>query len=168
MITGLPCFPNFIANINGMARIKIEFPQSFSFSCQIPVRITDINYGGHAGNDTVLSIIHEARMQFLKSIGYTEMEFAGVGMIMSDVAIEFKNELFYGDIVIASVVAGEISKIGFDLLYKLETLRPANGERKVLIATAKTGMICYDYEKKKIVSVPDEAKGKIINKKTGG
>jgi acyl-CoA thioesterase FadM len=43
-----------------MARIKIELPQSFSFTCRIPVRITDINYGGHAGNDTVLSIIHEA------------------------------------------------------------------------------------------------------------
>jgi acyl-CoA thioester hydrolase len=140
-----------------MARIKIELPKDFPFSCQIPVRITDINYGGHAGNDTVLSIIHEARMQFLKNMGYSEMEFAGVGMIMSYVAIEFKNELFYGDVVIASVAVGEISKIGFDLLYKLETLRPLNDEKKVLIATAKTGMICYNYEKKKIVSIPAEA-----------
>jgi acyl-CoA thioesterase FadM len=154
-----------------MARIKIvpgtpsgEMPQSFSFTCQIPVRITDINYGGHAGNDTVLSIIHEARMQFLKSIGYTEMEFAGVGMIMSDVAIEFKNELFYGDIIIASVATGEISRIGFDLLYKLETHRPANGDLKVLVATAKTGMICYSYPKKKIVSAPAEAILKLKNK----
>jgi acyl-CoA thioesterase FadM len=81
-----------------MARIKIELPEVFPFNCQIPVRITDINYGGHAGNDTVLSIIHEARMQFLQSMGYSEMEFGGVGMIMSDVAIEFKNELFYGDV----------------------------------------------------------------------
>jgi len=144
-----------------MARIKIELPVAFPFSCQIPVRITDINYGGHAGNDTVLSIIHEARMQFLKSMGYSEMEFAGVGMIMSDVTIEFKNELFYGDVIIASVVAGEISRIGFDLLYKLETMRPANSERKVLVAAAKTGMICYDYKKKKIVSVPTEARVKL-------
>ena len=104
-----------------------------------------------------MSIIHEARMQFLKSMGYTEMEFAGFGMIMSDVAIEFKNELFYGDTIIASVVAGEISKIGFELIYKLETVRPANSGKKVLVAIAKTGMICYDYEKKKIVSIPAEA-----------
>ncbi|HMK25677.1 MAG TPA: thioesterase family protein [Chitinophagaceae bacterium] len=144
-----------------MARIKIELPGSFPFSCQIPVRITDINYGGHAGNDTVLSIIHEARMQFLQSMGYSEMEFAGVGMIMSDVGIEFKNELFYGDIIIASVVAGEISRVGFDLLYKLETLRPANNDRKVLVAAAKTRMVCYNYEKKKIVSVPAEARVKL-------
>jgi acyl-CoA thioesterase FadM len=144
-----------------MARIKIELPGSFPFSCQIPVRITDINYGGHAGNDTVLSIIHEARMQFLQRMGYTEMEFAGVGMIMSDVSIEFKNELFYGDVVIASVIAGEISRIGFELLYKLETVRPANSSMKVLVAIAKTGMICYDYDKKKIVSIPEEARMKL-------
>lgn len=157
MIIHLFCFPNFIVNNHCMARIRIQLPDFFSFSCRIPVRITDINYGGHAGNDTVLSIIHEARMQFLESMGYTEMEFAAFGMIMSDVAIQFKNELFYGDIVEASVVAGEISRIGFDLLYKLETLRPANNNQKVLIAIAKTGMICYDYTNKKIVSVPDEA-----------
>lgn len=144
-----------------MARIKIELPQSFSFSCRIPVRITDINYGGHVGNDTVLSIIHEARMQFLQSMGYTEMEFAGAGMIMSDVAIEFKSELFYGDTVIASVVTGEISRIGFDLIYKLETTRPGTEDKKILVAIAKTGMICYDYEKKKIVSVPAEARFKL-------
>src|SRR6185436_3749039 len=125
-----------------MARIKIELPASFSFNCQIPVRITDINYGGHAGNDTVLSIIHEARMQFLQSMGYSEMEFGGVGMIMSDVVIEFKNELFYGDVIIASVVAGEISRVGFELFYKLETLRPANSDKKIAVAAAKTGMIC--------------------------
>ena len=144
-----------------MARIKIELPEVFPFNCQIPVRITDINYGGHAGNDTVLSIIHEARMQFLQSMGYSEMEFGGVGMIMSDVAIEFKDELFYGDVIIASVVAGEISRVGFELFYKLETFRPANSDRKILVAAAKTGMICYDYKKKKIVSIPDEARVKI-------
>lgn len=93
-------------------------------------------------------------MQFLKSMGYTEMEFAGTGMIMTDVAIEFKNELFYGDVITASVVTGEISRIGFDILYRLETLRPQNDKGKILVATAKTGMVCYDYEKKKIVSVP--------------
>ena len=148
-----------------MARIKIELPPTFSFSCQIPVRITDINYGGHAGNDAVLSIIHEARMQFLESMGYTEMEFAGAGMIMSDVAIEFKNELFYGDIVIASVVTGEISRIGFDLVYKLETLRTENDNKKILVVAAKTGMVCYDYKKKKIVSIPAEARVKLAGPK---
>ena len=65
-----------------MARIRIEMPEQFPFSTQLPVRITDINYGGHGGNDAILGMIHERRMQYLRSLGYSEMEFEGVGMIM--------------------------------------------------------------------------------------
>jgi len=148
-----------------MSRIKIERPEQFHFSCLIPVRITDINYGGHVGNDTVLSIIHEARMQFFKYFGYTEMQFAGTGMIMTDAAIEFRNELFYGDMVIASVMAREFTKVGFELLYKLEkeTLRQDESAKMVQVVVATTRMVCYNYEKKKIVSVPDEAKVKLTS-----
>ena len=145
-----------------MARIKIDLPESFPFTTSIPVRITDINYGGHAGNDTILSIIHEARMQFLKSYGYTELEFDGVGLIMADVGIEFKNELFYGDVVTASVAASGFSKVSFELYYKLEkVLRQAQDNKKVLVAAAKTGMVCYDYTNKKIVAVPGKALKKL-------
>jgi acyl-CoA thioesterase FadM len=122
------------------------------------VRITDINYGGHVGNDTVLGILHEARMQWLRHHGYSEMNFSGTGMIMADAAIEFKNELFYGDTVIASVAATEILRIGFDLVYRLE--KKSDGKPE-LVAVAKTGMICYDYKNRKIVSVPEEARKKI-------
>ncbi|MBM3417138.1 MAG: acyl-CoA thioesterase [Bacteroidetes bacterium] len=130
-----------------MDRIKIQLPEKFSFSCTIPIRITDLNYGGHVGNDMVLSLIHEARMQYLQSMGYTEMNFGGMGMIMTGAAIEFKSELFYGDVVTASVTAGEISKTGFDLFYKLQ--KEIDG-KKVIVALAKTGMICYDYDRKKL------------------
>jgi len=141
-----------------MPRIKIDLPESFTFITEIPVRITDLNYGGHVGNDTVLSIIHESRMQWLASIGFSEMEFGGIGMIMSDVGIEFKNELFYGDIVLTSVTVGEISKIGFELFYKLEKEREG---KKIQVAAAKTGMVCYNYSAKKIAAIPPIALEKL-------
>jgi acyl-CoA thioester hydrolase len=138
-----------------MARIKISLPPAFSFTCQIPIRISDVNYGGHVGNDAVLSIVHEARMQFFKRLGGTELNLFGTGLIMTDAAIEFKTEMFYGDMIAASVTIAEISKIGFELYYKLEK-ETANG--LLLTAVAKTGMVCYDYEKKKVVAVPEEIK----------
>ncbi len=141
-----------------MARIKIDMPVQFSFVTEIPIRITDLNYGGHVGNDTILSIIHEARVQFLKKFGYEEFNMAGVSIILSDVAIEFKDELFYGDIIKASLVAGEFSRIGFDIFYKFE--KESNGVA-TLVVTAKTGVVCYNYELKKIVSLPAEAKNKL-------
>ena len=141
-----------------MQRIKIDLPPIFSFQVTIPVRITDINYGGHVGNDSILSIMHEARMQFLKHHGYSELDFGGTGLIMNDVGIEFRNELFYGDSIIASVGAGEFSKVSFDLYYKFEK---QTGDKLVLVAAAKTGMICYNYDQKKISVVPEVAKIKI-------
>lgn len=141
-----------------MARIKIDLPKEFKFSTNIPVRITDLNYGGHVGNDSILSIIHEARVQFLNHLGYTEMGFAGVGMIMSDVAIEFKNELFYGDTIIASVAVGELTGVSFEIFYRFEK---GSSDKKVTVAIAKTAMVCYDYEKKKIAAIPEEARKKM-------
>ena len=121
------------------------------------MRITDLNYGGHIGNDTILSLIHEARMQYLQNLGYTEMEFAGVGMIMADAAIEFRSELFYPEIIRVFVTARDCSRIGFDLYYKMERTL-ASESRPTLVAVAKTAMICYDYDKKKIVSLPETAR----------
>jgi acyl-CoA thioester hydrolase len=139
-----------------MPRLKIQLPDQFTFSTLIPVRITDLNYGNHVGNDSMLSILHEARMQFLAQFGYTELEIEGVGIIMSDVSIEFKTEVFYGDVIRAYVAVMDFTRAGFDLYYKL-----TRTSDETVIVFAKTGMICYDYTKKKVVKIPEEASRKL-------
>ena len=134
-----------------MERIKLNLPETFSFNTSIPIRITDLNYGGHVGNDSFLSIIHEARIQFLKYYGYSELNVEDAGLIMADVAIEYKKELNYGDIVYISVTATNFDKIGFDIFYLLELNEE---EKKVIAGKAKTGMMCYDYNLKKRMPVP--------------
>src|SRR5688572_11697187 len=135
-----------------MSRVKIELPAHFPFTTEIPVRITDLNYGGHVGNDTVLSIIHEARVRFLVSKGYTELNAGGVGLIMSDVCIQFKNELFYGDNIRISIAVSDFTKVSFEVYYLLQTIHETQTKT---VATAKTGMLCYDYSKKRIAAVPE-------------
>lgn len=141
-----------------MARVKIELPAAFFFETIIPIRITDLNYGNHVGNDTILSILHEARVQYLRHYGLEELDFGGVGLIMNDVAVEFKNEIFYGERIIASVAVGDVSKFSFDVYYKLEK---ENIDKRILVALAKTGMVCYDYGAKKVAAVPKEVKDKL-------
>ena len=136
-----------------MPRIKLDLPANFSFTTDIPVRITDLNYGGHVGNDSMLSLIHEARVRFPRNHGYDELNLAGVGLIMADVTIEFKSELFYGDILRASVAAADFSRVAFDLYYRLEK---QSNDKWVPVSFARTGMVCYDYQLKKIAAVPKE------------
>lgn len=139
-----------------MARIKLELPGTYHFFTTFPVRITDVNYGGHVGNDAILAFMHEARMQYLQHHGYSEMNLGGASLIMGDVAIEYKAELFYGDVVKVYVTAFDFGRVSFDLAYKLVK---ENDEK--LIALAKTGMVCFDYGQKKAVSVPDEVRLKL-------
>jgi len=124
-------------------------------SFRVPIRITDINYGNHVGNDAFVSILHEARMQWLKQYGYTELKIEGIGLIMSDLAIEFKNESFYGDVMEIQLGAGEISRVSFELYYRLFTKRD---NENILLAHAKTGMVCYDYNAKKVAVIPERLK----------
>lgn len=132
--------------------MKLKLPEQFSFRTIIPVRITDINYGGHVGNDTVLTLLHEARMQFLHHHSFSEMDFGGASLIMTDVMIEFKKEIFYGDLIAVFVTVSNFSNIGFDVYYEVRKTKD-----ETIVAVAKTGMVCYDYEQKKIAKVPETA-----------
>lgn len=133
-----------------MARIKLELPDLFPFSTEITVRITDLNYGGHLGNADTLVLIHEARVRFLKSFGYSEIDVEGYGTIMTDAVLQFKSQAFAGDVLRIEVAASDFSRLGCDLYYRL-----ANQETGVVVATAKTGVSVFDYEKQKRVSPPE-------------
>ena len=134
-----------------MARVKLEIPTNKIFSVNIPVRITDINYGNHVGNDALVSIVHEARMQWLAHNNYTELNVAGAALIMSDLAVEYKAESFYGDILNIAISIGEITKAGFEIFYEIVTTR---NNKKILIANVKTGIVCFDYEARKVTTIP--------------
>jgi acyl-CoA thioester hydrolase len=133
-----------------MARIKIDIPEKMLAVAKLPVRITDINYGNHLGNDALVSFLHESRVQWLTSLTYSELNINGVGLIMSDLCVEYKGESFYGDHLSISLYAGEVTRVSFELYYTI-----INQENK-LIAKAKTGMVCYNYELKKVVAIPQK------------
>jgi Predicted thioesterase len=132
-----------------MPRVKVDLPDHFDFSTELTVRIGDINYGGHLGNDAVLSLIHEARVQFLNHYNYTELDIEGAGIIMADSVVVYKMEGFHGDTLVVEVAVGEFQNVSCDLLYRM-----TNKDTGKEIARAKTGIVFYDYRSKKTMSVP--------------
>ena len=132
-----------------MARIKIILPEKFIFSTFIDVRITDINYGGHLGNDSVLGIIHEARVRLLTDKGFSEGDIDGVGILMMDAVINFSSEGFYGDKLRIDVAVDEITNAGCDIYYRF-----VNVANDKVIVKAKTNIAFYNYESKKVTRTP--------------
>ena len=136
-----------------MARIKINLPNSFPFSTELKVRITDLNYGGHVGNDAILSIIHEARVQYLMSIGFENEGKGpnGIGIILTDAVIVYSSEIFYGETLNIQIAASDIERHSFDLMYKITSLDTGKTAVK-----AKTNILCFNYITRKRIEIPPE------------
>ncbi|MCU0289396.1 MAG: thioesterase family protein, partial [Acidobacteria bacterium] len=75
-----------------MPRLKLEPLNKYAFAADITVRTTDLNYGGHLGNDKLISLVHEARVAFLAHHGFTEKDFGGAALIMGDIAVIYQGE----------------------------------------------------------------------------
>ncbi len=143
-----------------MARVKLEIPDKVIAKLEIPIRITDINYGNHLGNDALVSILHEARVMWLKKHGYSELNIEGNSIIMSDLAVQYLSESFYGDTLMIELSIGEISTAGFELYYFIYR---ENDNGKQTIAKAKTGIVFYNYALKKINVIPVAFKELLMN-----
>jgi acyl-CoA thioester hydrolase len=131
--------------------IKHDFPQKSIFTTEITVRVSDLNYGGHVGNDTILTLMQEARVQFYKELGFKdEISFDGsIGQIITDAAIQYKSESFLGDVLTIRIAVSDFNKYGFDMYYIIEN--KATGKN---VAIGKTGIVCFDYSKRKIATIP--------------
>jgi len=135
-----------------MARIEIELPEKFIFITDIAVRVSDLNYGNHLGNDSVLTLMQEARTLFYRSMGFeSEVKLEGpVGQIVTDAAIVYKSESFLGDILQFEIAVENFNKYGFDIFYR--TINKTTGKE---VAHGKTGIACFDYSRRKIARIPE-------------
>ena len=132
-----------------MARIKIELPEKFVFSTEIPIYINHINYGNHLDNAALLMLVSEGRVRFFKSLGYSEMDVEGVGVIVADCAVQYRAEAFYGETLVAEFAADDFNKYGCDFFWRMSDL--ASGRE---VARGKHGILFLDYSVKKPVSAP--------------
>jgi acyl-CoA thioester hydrolase len=134
-------------------RIKLKPLESYPFSTEIKVRITDLNYGGHLGNDSLLSMIHEARVAFLASFGFSEKDCGRVSLIIADTLVVYQREAFAGDVLRFEVAAEEPTRCGFRLFFRVT--RPKDNTP---IALVENGMVCFDYQTRSTKSLPKAAR----------
>lgn len=132
-----------------MARVKLTLPDKMAFVASLEVRITDLNYGGHLGNDRILAYAQEARCSLLSGWGATEIDAFGKGMIIADAAIQFKSEGFFPEKIEMYMGVSDISPVGWDFYYNMVI-----ASRNKTLAIVKTGMVAFDYQSGKMVDIP--------------
>ena len=133
-----------------MAKTNIPKLENFPFSTILKLRITDINYGGHLGNDALLGLLHEARLQFLNTYGKaTEMDCCGAGLIMLNIQVDYKAEGRYSDEIEIFVAIKDVGKTQFDMVYQL-----INVKNQKVVANAVSTMAFFDYKRHRVVRRP--------------
>lgn len=131
--------------------------QNFQFQTSFVVRIGDINYGGHMGNDKFLLLFQDARIRFLAAKGFSEASIGDqTGLIMNEAYIRYQAEVFLGDELSVGVKITELADIRFKFEYEVERISD-----KKIVAAGFTGMVAFNYEKRKIAKIPEVFKAVI-------
>lgn len=137
-----------------MARIRIAFPESKTlFQYRLDLRVTDLNYGNHLAHDTLISLLHEARSRFFLQHGHSEIDIGGVGIVVADLGISYQAEVFYPETLTVEIAVDDLGRRGCDLVYRVS--KASDGS---VVATAKTGIVFFDYQQRRSVSIPDAFK----------
>lgn len=135
-----------------MARLKLDFPDElFIFSTQLTVRVTDINGANHLGNDSMISMISEARARFLYDYGVQETGRDGVGIIVTDLATTYRAEAHARDQLVFEVGVMDFNRYGGDIIFRIS--RPRDGK---LVAMAKYGFVFFNYHTSQVTPMPPE------------
>ena len=133
-----------------MARVLIELPAQFVFSTEVPIYITHINKAQHLDNAALIALLSEARVRFFRSLGYDELDVDGVGIVVADMALQYKSEAFYGETLAFEMAPDDFNKYGCDLVWRASD--KATGRE---VARGKTGILFFDYTARRPAPVPE-------------
>jgi acyl-CoA thioester hydrolase len=123
---------------------------------RIEVRVGDINYGGHMGNDKALLIFHDARIAFLESLGFSEKNIGGPAIIMRDAHVSFRKEVFLHDSLTVDVDIDNVTLTSFNMVYTVK--RESDGD---IVFLGNTGLVAFNYDSRKVTKLPDVFLGRI-------
>lgn len=129
--------------------LTIAPPERIAFRYPLVIRVTDVNRGGHMGNERVLMYCQEARAALLAAMGGDEGDIHGAGVIVVDARILFMAEGFAGDVLTISVGVDDYRRSSCDFFYEL--VRDHDGQT---IARARTRIVFFDYERRRVARMP--------------
>ncbi len=140
-----------------MARIDIALPGQFAFSTGIALHQEHINYRGHLDNAMLLAVVSEARRRFFESIGQSNLDSEGIGIVIADAAVQYRSEAHIGQTMLVEMTAGDFTSKGCDLPWRM-TEKSSGRE----VARGKTGIVFFDYATRKAVLVPENFRQRFV------
>jgi acyl-CoA thioester hydrolase len=128
-----------------------------AFHREYLVRVDDINYGGHMGNERALVVFQDARIAFLGSLGLSEKSIAeDTGIIIVEARVEYRRQAFMGDLLDTAVTARVAGSSALDFLFSVS--RPSDGAE---VFSGSTRILPFSYAQQKVRKLPPDFLAKI-------
>ena len=139
-----------------MPRLKLNRLPAYSFSHQVEINVSDLNYGGHLANDKLVSLIHQTRVRLLRDLGFSELNLGDdtTGIIMCDLQVVYKAEAFLHDKISIHSQFFELKGGSFRLAHCL--LKESQE-----LALVECGFAGYNYQDQKLSILPEIFKEKV-------
>ena len=110
------------------------------------------------GNDKLISLIQEARIELLETLGFKNNSDTDVTYVVADLGVNYKAEAFFADELLIEVGVSDFREKSFDVLYKV-----TNTKNHQIIAEAKTGLVFLDPQTGKATAIPESLLAAIDN-----
>jgi len=133
-----------------MPRVKLIEQHEYEFSFHTTLMPRDINYGGHLGNDAIVSLFGSARASMYHAMGFGEGDLGDgeSGTIMADLVVNYRAEAFVFDEIRIDSRIGELGTGNFRIFQRMV-------RKDTLIALAETGIVVFNYGQRKVGRLPD-------------
>lgn len=133
------------------------FVKQRSFHYSLEVQFRDIDMLGHTNNATYFSYLEEARIEWLKALGYEAKDFqTKCPVVVAHAACDYKSPSYLNEVLTLSLTIPEIKKASFTIAYDIREQKTNR-----LVAEAKTVLVTFDHLKKKVIPIPDALRAKL-------
>ena len=125
------------------------------------VRWRDLDALSHVNNAVYFTYLEQARVGYLEELGLLPDTPWGIGFILAEANCRFKSPLALNEQMTVWIRASELGRSSFTFEYRME------GEDGRLAAQARTTQVCYDYDDRHPVSIPEEWREAIVDFEPG-
>ncbi|MBI3510807.1 MAG: acyl-CoA thioesterase [Bacteroidetes bacterium] len=124
----------------------------------IQIRFKDIDALGHVNNANHFTYFETARIKFFNDLIGEEIDWRKAGMILASTSINYRKPILITDEIFVLTEFVKAGRTSFELAYRI--VKKIN-EKEVLLADGTSVMVCFSYEMKKAVEIPENWKKKM-------
>ncbi len=131
---------------------------STSHTSKVNIRFSDLDLFGHVNNAVYLTYYEEARVLYFDQVVGYDYDWSMEGIILARFEVDFIRPVHFKEDVFIRLKCSRIGSKSFDLVYEMFSLK---GDKEILLSSATSVMVMYDYKAKESILVTEEWRVKL-------